>query len=116
MPRLDLPQQYRKQLEALFERLAPELTVWAFGSRVNGSSHDGSDLDLVLRNPDDLSRRIENLSRIRAAVSEGDFPILIDILDWAVLPESFRAEIEKSHVVLCRKTFDSLSPVHRFSR
>jgi len=49
--RLDLPLRYREQLEALLRAHVPDAEVWAYGSRVNGRSHDGSDLDLVLRSP-----------------------------------------------------------------
>ena len=99
MPRLELPDRYRESLEALLKRLAPELTVWAFGSRIDGTCHEASALDLVLRNPRDLSCQTENLSTIRAAVSESSIPILVDILDWAALPQAFRDEIEKRYVV-----------------
>jgi predicted nucleotidyltransferase len=100
MPRLDLPTRYREQLEALLDTLAPDLTVWAFGSRVNGTSHDGSDMDLVLRNPENPSLKAKNLTLIRAALSACDLPILVDVLDWAQLPDSLREEIEKSYAVV----------------
>jgi predicted nucleotidyltransferase len=100
MPRLDLPPQYRARLEALLDTLAPGLTVWAYGSRVDGTSHEGSDLDLVLRTPGNPSRQTESLPRIRAALAESDLPILVDLMDWAVLPDAFREEIEKNHVVI----------------
>ena len=44
--RLALPRRYRDQLEALLSEHVPGVEVWAYGSRVNGRSHDGSDLDL----------------------------------------------------------------------
>ena len=45
--RLALPRRYRDQLEALLREHVPGVEVWAYGSRVNGESHDGSDLDLA---------------------------------------------------------------------
>ena len=50
--RLDLPRRYREQLEALLSEHVPGVEVWAYGSRVNGRSHEASDLDLVLRGPE----------------------------------------------------------------
>ena len=41
--RLALPRRYRDQLEALLREHVPGVEVWAYGSRVNGESHDGSD-------------------------------------------------------------------------
>ncbi len=49
--RLHLQPKHRKALEALLREHLPDVEVWAYGSRVNGRSHDGSDLDLVLRGP-----------------------------------------------------------------
>ncbi len=47
--RLHLRPRHRERLEALLREHLPGVEVWAYGSRVNGQSHDGSDLDLVLR-------------------------------------------------------------------
>ena len=49
--RLHLQPQHRQQIEALLRKHLPGVEVWAYGSRVNGRSHDGSDLDLALRGP-----------------------------------------------------------------
>ena len=77
--------------------------VWAYGSRVSGRAHASSDLDLVLRNPVDLSVPQKKLVELRAAISESDLPILVDVMDWARIPQAFREEIEREHVVLhCR--------------
>jgi predicted nucleotidyltransferase len=78
----------------------PEAEVIAYGSRVNGASHDGSDLDLVVRNPLNPQLPVSNLGEVRDAFSESNLPILVDILDWARIPESFREEIERSGVVV----------------
>ena len=49
--RLHLQPRHREQIEALLRKHLPGVDVWAYGSRVNGRSHDGSDLDLALRGP-----------------------------------------------------------------
>ena len=87
-------------LEALLKKHLPGVEVWAYGSRVNGRSHDGSDLDLVLRGPDlariDTSRVIDFTEALR----DSAIPFLVEARDWAGLPESFHREIERDHVVL----------------
>lgn len=50
--RLHLLPRHWEMLVALLREHLPGIEVWAYGSRVNGQSHDGSDLDLVLRSPD----------------------------------------------------------------
>ena len=49
--RLDLPRRYRERLQELLKDHVPDAEVWAYGSRVNGESHEASDLDLVIRGP-----------------------------------------------------------------
>jgi predicted nucleotidyltransferase len=97
--RLDLLPRYRKQLEALLRQHLPEVEVWAYGSRVTGESHDGSDLDLVLRSPTLEPLGIEYLDLIEA-LEESNIPILIQAHDWARLPENFHQEIERDYTVV----------------
>ncbi len=42
---------------------------------------------------------MHNLDEVRDAFSESNLPILVDILDWAGIPDSFREEIERAGVV-----------------
>lgn len=97
---LDLPERYQAELLALLQAHIPETEVWAYGSRLSGQAHTTSDLDLVVRNPADPSQAQATLGRLREALSESDLPILVDVLDWARIPESFREEIRRAHVVL----------------
>jgi len=43
---------------------------------------------------------VRNLGNVRDAFSESNLPILVDILDWARIPGSFREEIERTGVVV----------------
>lgn len=102
--RLDLPERHRIAIETLVREHLPGVEVWTYGSRVNGRSHEGSDLDLILRGP--------NLERIPAgrmggfieALRESTLPFLVDARDWVRVPERFRREIEREHVVLVAAT------------
>lgn len=96
---LDLPQRYRHELLSLLEAHVPEAEVWAYGSRVKGTNHEGSDLDIVLRGPE-LQRLGSEYLDLLDAIEESTIPILVDVFDWARLPESFHSEIERGHVVL----------------
>ena len=102
--RLHLKPRHRAMIEALLKKHLPGVEVWAYGSRVNGRSHDGSDLDLVLRGPDlariDTSRLIDFTEALR----DSTIPFLVEAHDWAGLPESFHREIERNHVVLTDRT------------
>ena len=97
--RLALPRRYRDQLEALLREHVPGVEVWAYGSRVNGESHDGSDLDLVLRGPA-LEPLDGGFYDLLEAIEKSNVPILVQAHDWAMLPESFHREIAQDYVVV----------------
>ena len=98
--RLRLESRHREQIEALLRQHLPGVEVWAYGSRVNGLSHDGSDLDLVLRGPGLTPIPAAAFSELRQAFSDSDIPILVEVRDWARLPEGFRREIERGYVAV----------------
>ena len=107
--RLHLQPKHRQILEELLQEHLPEVEVWAYGSRITGRSHDGSDLDLVLRGPDLKKIPIENLTDFEEALRESPIPFLVEARDWARLPERFHREIERDYVVLCEKTLNVFS-------
>lgn len=100
MPTLDLRPEWLEIVRRLLAVHLPDAEVWAYGSRVSGTAHEGSDLDLVARNPDAPDRPQPGLAGLREAFSESDLPILVDILDWARIPESFRQEILRGGIVV----------------
>lgn len=105
--RLDLSCRYRRQIEALLRTCLPGVEAWAYGSRVNGRSHPGSDLDLALRSPT-LEPIPDILLRgFKSALEQSNIPILVQAHDWARLPDSFHREIERNHVVLHVEHSDS---------
>lgn len=109
MAQLDLPRHYLPELVALLGAHVPEAEVWAYGSRLNGCGHATSDLDLVVRNPTAPLQPQARLRALREALSESNLPILVDVLDWARIPDSFRKEIERAHVVLRQASQETVS-------
>ena len=100
---LHLSPRHRKEIVALLHKHLPDVEVWAYGSRVNGRSHDGSDLDLVLRGPKLAEIDISRLADFTEALQDSTIPFLVEARDWARLPESFHREIEREHVVLVER-------------
>ena len=97
---LDLRPEWLEMVRDLVGAHLPGVEVLAYGSRVQGGAHDGSDLDLVLRNPDGKAVPSVMLEDFREAVAQSNLPILVDVLDWARIPESFRKEIMRGGVVV----------------
>ena len=99
---LHLPPRHREQIQELLQQHLPDVEVWAYGSRASGKSHDGSDLDLVLRGPDLAPVDVSALAGLLDALRDSTVPFLVEARDWARLPESFHREIERGYVVLRR--------------
>jgi len=95
-----LKDSYKKILNDIFSHYDFPFEVWAYGSRVNGNAHEGSDLDLVIITPERKRIPIQILMEIKENIRESNIPILVDIFDWASLPSTFHENIEAKHEVL----------------
>ena len=107
---LNLPARHRRILETLLREHLPGVEAWAYGSRVDGRGHDGSDLDLVLRGPELRGIPPDRLSAFEEAMRESTIPFLVEVRDWARLPELFHQEIERQYVVLVERWASGLFP------
>ena len=96
--RLHLTPKQRLVLESLLHKYLPDVEVWAYGSRVNGRSHDGSDFALTLMTDEPLN--IAQVADLKTAFTKSDLPFHVHVVDWASISESFRKVIERDYVVL----------------
>lgn len=97
-----LKSKYRHMLLDIFSDIPIDVEVWAYGSRVKGDAHEGSDLDLVMVTPDRKSIPFDVLRNLKEKIKKSNIPIIVELFDWARLPLSFRENIEKSHELLFR--------------
>jgi predicted nucleotidyltransferase len=97
---LQIEPRHRRILVALLRAHLPGVEVWAYGSRVNGRGHDGSDLDLVLRTADLRRLPVDQMRGFEDAVRDSTIPFLVQAHDWACLPDRFHREIERDYVVM----------------
>ena len=98
--RLDLPESAREEVVRILSATAPGVEAWVYGSRIKGTAYETSDLDLVLRAPGLEPVDVSVLASVRSAFSESNIPILVDVFDWALVPESFRQEMIANHIPL----------------
>lgn len=103
LERLEIQPRHLALVHQLLHRHLPHAEIWAFGSRVNGNSHETSDLDLVVRQPPDPKQETAHLREMRDALVESNLPIRVDLVDWARIPLEFQQEIERAYVVLQRE-------------
>ena len=74
-----------------------ECQVYAFGSRVQGTNHQWSDLDLNIEGKDPVS------SELKEALSESDLPISVDIVDSCSITPAFKKTLKDSKMVRIAK-------------
>ena len=97
---LALSAEDRAEVDAILAQAAPGIEVWAYGSRVNGTSYEASDLDLVLRGDNLRPVSVSIVSALIDAFDESTLPIIVDIHDWTRLPPAYQEEIERSYYIL----------------
>ena len=97
---IDLRQQDRQRIEALAEKIFPGGTeIWAYGSRVKGTHHEASDLDLAIHFPEAQSEAENTSQRVdfMEALQDSNIPILVQVMDWKSLPEHFKVTIREAY-------------------
>ncbi len=92
-----MKQEYLDQLTDIFKNYCPNATILAYGSRINDDFHSGSDLDLTVK---DFGDDNCNIGELRNILTNSNIPFLIDISMFNDLPESFRENILKKHIVI----------------
>jgi uncharacterized protein len=95
-----LREKDKQALLQIFSDIKFPVEIWAYGSRVNGSAHDGSDLDLVLRSQHLTRLPLGIVDQLNEKIRDSNIPILIELRDWAMLPKSFHNNIERHYEVL----------------
>lgn len=97
MDKLFLKEKHLNILKNIFDTLCPNVVVTAYGSRIKGLAHDGSDLDLAILTP--LPEGVY-LYEIEEAINNSDLPFLVDIFEFEKLPENFKQQILKKNIVI----------------
>ena len=100
MDKLFVDPRHLKMLTDIFDSYCPNAEIWAYGSRLDGTAHSGSDLDLVIK---DFGGEKLYTFELKEMFSESNIPFLIDILEFDKIPESFQKEILKNYVVIYKK-------------
>lgn len=96
-----LKKKYKEDLIKIFRNnLNLNFELLAYGSRVNGRAHSGSDLDLVIKTDNNQPIDTNNLIALKNKLSESNIPFLVDVLDWNRIPDYFQKNILKKYEIL----------------
>ena len=94
---IDITAEQRKTVLALLERHLPNTTAWVYGSRAQWAARPQSDLNMVVFATPEHNSRVSDL---REAFEESNLPFRVDLFVWDAVPEQFRKQIKRDHVVL----------------
>ena len=98
---IDITDNQRHIILALFAKYLPNVMIWAYGSRVKGTARPHSDLDLVAFTSSEQKRAVSDL---KEALEESNLPFRVDLFTWNEIPEQFKKNIEHEHVDLIDDT------------
>jgi predicted nucleotidyltransferase len=89
---IDLAPGHLAEVRRILAEQLPGVTVLAFGSRVRGTAHPASDLDLALCAAAPLP--VSRLEALRDAFAASDLPFLVDVVDANAVSAAFRQIID----------------------
>ena len=95
---LDLKPEHLAVVLHILAKQAPACQAWAFGSRVQGTAHQFSDLDICLRAAQPMG--YEEKANLKLAFSESNLPFVVDIVDLNRCSATFSQSIEGALISL----------------
>ena len=93
---IDLQPRHLSEVRSILRQYLPNTQTWAFGSRVDGTALEASDLDLVAH----LKNTGLSLTPAKTAFRNSNLPFSVDLFNWSALPEHFQQEILKNYEVI----------------
>ncbi|QIM62029.1 DNA polymerase beta subunit [Pasteurellaceae bacterium Orientalotternb1] len=85
-------------VQHILQQRVPNLSVWAYGSRVKGTAKTYSDLDLAIITQTPLT--FLQLAELEEAFSNSALAWKVDLLDWASANETFKNIVRKQYIVI----------------
>ncbi len=95
---IDLKNDELLKIKCVLRALLNNEIVIIFGSRIQGNSHEHSDLDLAIKGTEKLSLNL--LSEVREVFEESNLIFRVDILDYHRVDQGFQKIILETGVVL----------------
>lgn len=90
MQTLDITPDQRKILLNLLNDYLPDVTVWAYGSRIKGTARPQSDLDLAVFAAAEQKRAV---AALKEALEESQLPFRVDLFVWDEIAKTFSRRI-----------------------
>lgn len=92
---LDLDDKQLQLLKNILKEKVDSKTVWAYGSRIDGTSDKKSDLDLVI-----FDITTKDLLNLKEVLEESDLLVSVDLFQWHKIPDYFQTNIKQKYLVI----------------
>ncbi len=103
---IDVTRGHLETIKRILGEYAGGFEVRAFGSRVDGTAKEHSDLDLAVVGSGKLDRRTKML--LREAFEESDLPFRVDVIDYNTVSDEFRTIIDANYEILQKSSDTSI--------
>ncbi|KUO49286.1 MAG: hypothetical protein APF76_15900 [Desulfitibacter sp. BRH_c19] len=94
---IKLSEKELQLVKNILKNYVHDFEVLVFGSRVNGNTHEHSDLDIALRGPDKIDLLL--LADIKDEFQNSDLPFRVDIIDFNRISPEFQKVILENHKI-----------------
>lgn len=95
---IDIADDTRKMLNAVFDKYLPPCEIRVFGSRIKGTAKNYSDLDIAIVANEVIERRL--FQKLKEEIMELPISFRVDILDWHKISPEFQKIIENNYEIL----------------
>lgn len=92
---IDLTAEQLRIVREFLRLYIPQARVWAYGSRIKGTSTAKSNLDMVA-----FGDVKPLLPALREAFDESSLPFQVDLFAWDSIPEQFRDNIKQKYYIV----------------
>ena len=84
--------EYKQLLLDIIQTHIPNCRIWLFGSRARKTNKSGADIDLAI----DAGRilTLQEVFRIKDAISRSNIPVFVDIVDMRNVDDDFLSHIK----------------------
>jgi len=87
-----------KIIKGILQTNVPDCKVKAFGSRIDGTFKENSDLDLAVVGESKLG--FSKMGELKLSFEESDLPFRVDVLDYSSISQNFRNIIDSNFEII----------------
>lgn len=87
MTNLDLEERHQEFVKTSIKKFLPDAKIFIFGSRTKGTALKYSDVDIAIKNTNEIP--FEIILKLKAFFENSTFPFQVDIIDLDNISEKF---------------------------